>query len=170
MSKAKNFYCESSQSYTAEVEEWCERLEALMKEEMYAPIAIVSYMLPGQCTMVGCPLGDLEYQKLGEKMREDPAVFAAAEKTGLLAEGINKFLYAALDNAGSWAGYSDDVHYILENEALRKYVSFSDRYCAECLLACGNIICEVEHEDLWLAMARTIKGKLSNRKTRGYAY
>lgn len=170
MSKAKNFNYESSLDYTAEVEVWCEKFEALMKEEMYAPISIVAYMLPGQFTMVGCPLGDPEYRELGERMRANPAMFAAAEKTGLIAEGIKKFFYAALDNAGSWAGYSDDVRYVLENDALRKYVSFSDRYCAERLLAGGDILCEVEHEDLWLVVARAANSKLSSRKTRGYAY
>ena len=170
MSKPKNFNYESSLEYTTEVGLWCDRFETLMMEEMYAPISIVAYMLPSQFTMVGCPLGDPEYRELGERMRDDPAMFAAAEKTGLLAEGIDKFFYAALDNAGSWAGYSADVQYVLINDALRKYVSFPDQYIAECLLAGGEMLCEDENEDLWLEVARTADEKLSNRKTRGYAY
>lgn len=166
----KRLYPESSHEYAVEVEMWCERFETLMKEELYAPVAIVAYSLPHQNTMVGCPLGDPEYQELGEGMRTNSAMFAAAERTGLLAEGLDAFFYAALDNAGSWSGYADDIKYVLENDTLCKYVSFSDRYNAECLLAGGEMLCDDENEDIWLRVARAAQKKLDSRKTRGYAY
>lgn len=163
-------YIENSHEYAAEVAMWCERLNSLMKTELHAAFAVVAYFLPHQCTMGGCPLGDPEYKELGEGMRNDPAMFAAAEKTGLLAEGIDAFCYAALDNAGSWNYYADDVECLLKNDELRKYVSFSDRYLAEGLIAGGAMLCEEENEDLWLHYVRVARKKLDERKTRGYAY
>ena len=162
---------ESNRDYLEEMAMWCQKFTDLMKTEMYAAIAIVAYMLPGQNTMVGCPLGDPEYRALGEEMRTNPAMFAAAEKTGLLAEGIDAFCYAALDNADSWSGYAKDIKYLLGNDELRKYVSFADQYTAECLLAGGEMLCDDENEDLWLDVVRTALRKLKGRKTsRGYAY
>lgn len=166
----KDLYIDSNHSYIAEVELWCKKFNDLMKAEKHAAVALVAYMLPGQCTMVGCPLGDPEFKKLGEDVRTNPAMFAAAEKTGLLAEGIDAFFYAALDNAGSWNYYADDIEYLLKNDELRKYVSFSYRYIAECLIAGGAMLCEEDNEDLWIRDARAAENKLDERKTRGYAY
>ena len=166
-----NINFDSNYDYAAEVEMWYQKFTDLMKTEMYAAITIVAYMLPGQYTMVGCPLGDPEYQMLGEAMRTNFAMFAAAEKTGLLAEGVDAFCYAALDNADSWSGCAKDVKYLLENDELRKYVSFADQYTAESLLAGGEMLCDDENEDLWLDVARAAMRKLKGRKTnRGYAY
>lgn len=165
-----NTFVESSYDYVEEIEKWCKRFEVLMKEGKNAPVSIVAYYLPHQCIMVGCPLGDLEFKTLGEGMRTSPAMFAAAEKTGLLAEGIDAFCYAALDNAGSWSYYIEDIKYLLKRDELRKYVSFSNRYVAECFLSGGDMLCEFENEDLWLRFARAAKKKLDERKTRGYAY
>ena len=161
---------ESNCEYVEEMAMWCQKFTDLMKTEMYAALAILAYMLPGQNTMAGCPLGDTEYQMLGEAMRTNPAMFAAAENTGLLSAGMDAFFYAALDNAGSWFGYVDDVRYVLENDALCKYVSFSDRYIAECLLAGGDMLCDYENEDIWFRVAGAAQTKLDSRKTRGYAY
>lgn len=163
-------YIENSHDYAAEVELWCENFSNLMKAEKYAAIAVVAYYLPHQCTMVGCPLGDPEYKKLGESMRDNPAMFAAAESTGLFAEGIDAFCYAALDNAGSWSYYAADIEYLLKNDELRKYVSFSDRYLAECLLSGGDMLREDKNEELWDCYAHAAIKKLDERKARGYAY
>lgn len=165
-----NINFDSNYDYAAEVEMWCQKFTDLMKTEMYAAITILAYMLPGQNTMVGCPLGDPEYQMLGEAMRTNSAMFAAAENTGLLSAGMDAFFYAALDNAGSWSGYADDIRYVLGNDALCKYVSFSDRYIAECLLAGGDMLCDYENEDIWFRVAGAARTKLDSRKTRGYAY
>lgn len=165
-----SFYIESSDDFVAEVELWCKRLNTLMKAELHAAIAVVAYYLPHQCTMIGCPLGDPEYKELGESMRTNPALFAAAEKTGLFAEGIHDLCYAALDNAGNWDYYSDNVEYLLKNDTLCKYISFSDRYLAECLIAGGAMLHGVENEDLWLRYIRVAKKKLAERARRGYAY
>ena len=142
-----NFYIENSHDYAAEVAMWCEKLNNLMKAEKHAAVALV-----------------------GEGMRTNPAMFAAAEMTGLLAEGINAFCYAALDNAGSWSCCSEDIKYILNEDELRKYVTFSDRYMAECFLTGGAMLCEFENEDLWLRYARAARKKLDERNRRGYAY
>lgn len=159
---------DGSGTYIAEVQRWSNKFRDLMKTELYAPISIVAYYLPHQGTMIGCPLGDQEYQSLGERMRTDDAMFTAAERTGLIAEGIDAIFRAALDNCDNWAYYAKDVDFILKHTGLHKHVSFSDRCYAEALLAGGNLFCE--DEDLWLRCCSTIQKKLSARQTRGYAY
>lgn len=166
----KNINIENSYDYTREVENWTKKFNNLMRAELHAALAVVAYYLPHQCTMVGCPLGDPEYKELGEAMRVNPAMFAAAEATGLFAEGIDAFCYAALDNADSWNYYANDIEYLLKNDELRKYVSFSDRYLAECLIAGGAMLRDVDNEDLWLRYVQTVQKKLSERNRRGYAY
>lgn len=163
-------YIESNHDYAAEVDLWCKNYDNLMKAEKYAALAVVAYYLPRQCIMAGCPMGDPEYKKIGESMRANPAMFAAAERTGLFAEGIDAFCYAALDNAGSWAYYAADIEYLLNSDELRKYVSFSDRYLAECLLSGGDMLCDDENEDLWSSYACAVSKRLDERATRGYAY
>ena len=166
----RSFGMENSNDFVAEVEMWCKKLNNLMRSELQAAVAVVAYYLPHQCTMVGCPLGDREYQELGETMRTNPALFAAAERTGLFAEGIHDFCYAALDNAGSWNYYADDIEYLLKNDELCKYISFPNRYLAECLIAGGVMLREEENEDLWLRYVRVAQKKLDERARRGYAY
>ena len=161
-------YVDGSMSYISAIQRWSAKFRELMQSEKYAAISIVAYYLPSQCMMVGCPLGDDEYQRIGEQMRNDGAMFAAAEKTGLLAEGIDAIFAAALDNCDSWAYYANDIAFILKNSALHKYVSFSDRYLAECFLSGGKMLCE--DEDLWLRYGKAAEKVLSQRKTRGYAY
>ena len=165
-----SLYIENSIDFTREVEAWTKKLNELMKAELNAALAVVAYYLPHQCTMVGCPLGDSEYKQLGEVMRTDPAMFAAAEVTGLLAEGIDAFCHAALDNVDNWDCYSDDIEYLLKNDELRKYVSFSDKYIAEILIAGGAMLRDVDNEDLWLRYVQAAQKKLRERARRGYAY
>ena len=62
-------FVDGSGAYIAAIQRWVAKFSELMRTEMYAPIAILAYYLPHQCTMVGCPLGDKEYQNLGEQMR-----------------------------------------------------------------------------------------------------
>lgn len=161
-------FIDGSSAYIAAMQRWVAKFKELMRTEMYAPLSIVAYYLPRQSTMIGCPLGDKEYQSLGEQMRTDDAMFAAAEKTGLIAEGIDAIFQAALDNFDSWSYYAKDIEYILKHAGLHKYVSFSDRYYAEALLAGGELFCE--DEGLWDRCYATVQAKLSSRKTRGYAY
>lgn len=164
----KQVFVDGSAAYIAAMQRWVAKFRELMRTEKHAPISIVAYYLPRQCTMIGCPLGDKEYQSIGEQLRTDAAMFAAAEKTGLIAEGIDAIFYAALDNGGSWSYLAKDIEYILKHPELNKYVSFSDRYYAEALLAGGELYCE--HEDLWLQCYRAVQKKMSERQTRGYAY
>ena len=138
---------DGSGAYIAAVQRWSAKFRDLMKAEQYAPISIVAYYLPRQCTMIGCPLGDKEYQDLGERMRIDHAMFTAAERTGLIAEGIDAIFQAALDNCDNWAYYAKDIDFILKHTELHKYVSFSDRCYAEMLLAGGNLFFEDENEN-----------------------
>ena len=161
-------FLDGSGAYIAAMQRWVAKFRELMRSEKYAPISIVAYYLPRQSTMIGCPMGDKEYQSLGEQMRTDAAMFAAAEKTGLIAEGVDAIFQAALDNFDSWSYYAEDVEYILKHPGLHKYVSFSDRYYAETLLAGGKLFCE--DEVLWGRCYDTIRAKLSARKSRGYAY
>lgn len=164
----KQVYEDGSGAYIAAMQRWVAKFRELMRTEKHAPISIIAYYLPRQCTMIGCPLGDKEYQSLGEQLRTDAAMFAAAEKTGLIAEGIDAIFYAALDNCGSWSYLAKDIEYILKHSELNKYVSFSDRYYAEALLAGGELFCE--NEELWDRCYTTVQTKLSARTTRGYAY
>ena len=159
---------DGSNAYIASIKRWVAKFQDLMSAEMYAPTAIVAYYLPSQHTMIGCPLGDNEYQKIGEQMRTDYAAFAAAEKTGLLAEGIDSIFGAALDNCDNWAYYAKDIKYILKCAELCKYVRFCDRYVAEVLLSGGALYCD--DEELWQRCCSTAQRKLSARKARGYAY
>ena len=161
-------YLEGSSVYIAAIQKWIVKFNEVMRTEMYAPVSIVAYYLPGQCAMIGCPLGNEGYQSLGECMRTDYAMFVAAEKTGLIAEGIDAIFHAALDNCGSWSYLAKDIEHILKHSELNKHVSYSDRYCAEALLAGGELYCE--HEDLWVQCYRTVQQKLSERQTRGFTY
>ena len=102
-------------------------------------------------------------------MRSNPAMFAAAETTGLLATGIDAFFYAALENFDNWCYYYDDIQYILRNDALRKFVAFDDRSLAEFFLS-TKISWDENDEDFWLRCYDLAVQKLNQRKTRGYAY
>jgi len=148
------------------VAQWCDEFNKLMQAEKYAALAIFGYSLPHPSNMIGCPLGDPEFERLGLLIASDCNAFAAAEKTGLIAEGVDAIFSSALDNDGSWTYHYDNIKYILANEELRKYVSFTDRYTAEHLIAAGDIL--LEDEDFWYDYARAIQKKLRERVLRGY--
>lgn len=148
------------------VAQWCDEFNKLMQAEKYAALAIFGYSLPHPSNMIGCPLGDPEFERLGLLIASDCNAFAAAEKTGLIAEGVDAIFSSALDNDGSWTYHYDNIKYILANEELRKYVSFTDRYTAEHLIAAGDIL--LEDEDFWYDYARAIQKKLRERELRGY--
>ena len=60
-----------------------------------------------------------------------------------------------------------DEQCIMENEALRKYISFSDRYTLEKLLSCGETL--LGNDVLWVKEVKAIMKQLQNRRARGYA-
>lgn len=151
---------------TMNIDQWCEILNDLMESEKSASVAIVGYSLPNASFVLGCPLGDPEFEKLGALVACDATVFAAAEKTGLLAEGIDAIFFDALNNCGSWSYHYDNVKHILSVPELRKYVSFSDRFVAERLMAAGEMLCE--NDDLWYSYSSTIHRKLMDRNSRGF--
>lgn len=163
-----NFNIENNHEYVAEVSAWVARFNVLLATEMYAAMAIVAYYLPKQCVMACCPLGDLEYQSMGEAMRSNPAMLAAAGETGLLADGIDRLFYAALSDFDNWCYYASDIKYILENDELRRYVSFQDRCFAESFFSGGSVL--KEDEDLWSKYYDVVEQRLNQRKTRGFAY
>ena len=148
------------------VEQWCEKLNSLMLTATDAAVAILGYSLPFPSNMLGCPLGDEEFEKYGALISCDCNALAAAEKTGLIAEGIDSIFRDALNNSGSWCYHHKNISFILEHDELRKYVSFSDRYVSERLLEGGEILCE--NDDLWECYVETLLEELRNRKLRGY--
>lgn len=148
------------------VEFWCEKLNSLMMAENHAAVAIFGYSLPYPSNMLGCPLGDEEFKKYGALISCDSEAFAAAEKTGLIAKGIDAIFFDALNNCGSWSYHFENVKYILETEELSKYVSFDDRYVAEHLISGGKILCE--DDALWFSYVTAIDKKLCERSSRGY--
>lgn len=162
------FNVKSNHEYVAEVSAWVARFNALLMSEMYAAMAVVAYYLPKQCIMGCCPLGDAEYQSMGEAMRSNPAMLEAAGKTGLLAEGIDRLFDAALDDFDNWYYYASDIKYILRNDELKKYVSFRNRCFAECFFSGGSAL--KEDEELWSKYYDLVEQRLNHRKTRGYSY
>ena len=148
------------------VDQWCYKLNSLMQTEKYAAVAILEYSLPVHSLPLGCPLGDPEFEMLGSLLLRVPTLYEAAEKTGLIAEGINAIFFDALNNCGSWSYHYDNIKYILEHEKLRKYVSFSDRYIAEKLLGYGEDLCK--KDNLWYSHIKELQEKLREREYRGY--
>ncbi len=148
------------------IDQWCYKLNSLMQAEANAAVAIFGYSLPHPANMLGCPLGDEEFEQIGALITCDCNALAAAEKTGLIAEGIDAIFFDALNNCGSWSYHYDNIKYILEHEKLRKYVSFSDRYIAEKLLGSGKELCK--KDNLWHCYIKTLREKLRERESRGY--
>lgn len=148
------------------VDWWCNKLGDLMRTNMDAAVAILGYSLPFPSNMLGCPLGDEEFKGLGAAISCDKNAFAAAEKTGLIAEGMDAIFFDALNNCGSWSYHHNNIKFILSHDELRKYVSFSDRYIAERLLEGGEILCE--NDDLWMCYVDVVHEELRKRKLRGY--
>lgn len=148
------------------VDWWCDKLNNIMKTYMDAAVAIWGYSLPFPSNMLGCPLGDEEFKGLGAAISCDENAFTAAERTGLIAEGIDAIFLDALNNGGSWCYHHENIRFILEHDEFRKYVSFSDRYIAERLLEGGEILCE--NEDLWGCYVEVLLEELRKRKLRGY--
>ena len=162
------YYFDNSAAYAAEVEKWTEKFNKLMMEYNNAPEAILAYYLPGQNTCLSCPLGDEEFQQIGEDMRTNEAMLRAAEESGLLVEAVKICFYKALDNYGSWSYLCDDLAYILDNPRLRCYVCFEDQFFARKLLAVNTL--NEDDEDLWDQYYDTLQKKLVARELRGYAY
>lgn len=148
------------------VDEWCDTFNALMNTEKNAAVAILGYSLPAPSYALGCPLGDDEFEKYGALLTCDRNAFEAAEKTGLIAEGIYSIFLDALDNCDSWSYHYENIKYILETDKLRKYVTFYDRYIAERLLTAGDILSD--NYDLWGSYVSALMDKLSLRSNRGY--
>lgn len=151
---------------TKDVDWWCNKLNNIMKTEMDAAVAILGYSLPFPSNMLGCPLGDDEFKGLGAAISCDEHAFAAAEKTGLIAQGMDAIFTDALNNCGSWLYHYNNIKFILSHDELRKYVSFDDRFIAEHLLAEGKSLCD--NDALWFSYANALFNKLIERESRGY--
>lgn len=162
------YYFDNSAAYAAEVEKWTEKFNKLMMECNNAPEAILAYYLPGQNTCLSCPLGDEEFQQIGEDMRTNEAMLRAAEESGLLVDAIKNRFYRALDNQDNWRYLKDDVAYILDHPCMRRYIRFEDQFIARKLIAANALI--EDDEDLWYLYADRLHKKLDDRELRGYAY
>lgn len=163
----KEYFFENSIEYEAEIAEWREKLTDLMKREKYAAVAILGYYFGDSSCMLGCPLGDPEFERIGTEMQKNPALFTAAENVGLIAEGVSDIFYDALDNPGSWCYHHDKIRYIFENEGLSRHVPYRDRYLAEALLSGGKDIYN-DDDDRWHKIFDVAKQTQEKRNMRGF--
>ena len=161
-----NTYFDNSCEYAAQVNLWSEKLTKLMKKYDNAAEAILAYYLPGHSEFLTCPLGVDEFKCNGEEMRENGAVFAAAERTGLIVKGVKILFDFALENYDSWCGMERDIRYMLEHPQLGCYVHFEDRYLAERLLRAELA---QEEEDSWCDYYDIVMQELNNRNQAGFA-
>lgn len=161
-----NTYIDNSCEYAAQVNLWSKKLTKLMLEHDNAAQAILAYYLPGHSEFLTCPLGVDEFKSIGEEMRENAAVFAAAEKTGLIAKAVTIIFDFALENYDSWYGMESDIKYMLEHPQLSCFIPFEDRYAAQKLLDAD--LTQDDDEDVWFDYACAIQKKLGNRKLTGF--
>lgn len=163
-----NTYIDNSCEYAAQVDLWSKKLTELMLEHDNAAESVLAYYLPVHSEFLTCPLGVDEFKRIGEEMRENAAVFAAAENTGLIAKAVEKLFGFALDNHGSWCAMVKDVRYMLEHPQLGRYIHFEDRYLAERLLHAD--LAQGDDEDFWCDYYDIVMRKFKNRKLTGFAY
>ena len=156
----------SSVEYAMAVEKWSAVFTELMCGSNNAAVAVLAYYLPGNSDFMTCPLGVSKFKKLGTMMRDDEAMFAAAEDTGLLAEAVADLFRLALDNHGNWCAMDEDIKHMLENAQFRRYIPFKYRFCAEKIMAANELLCA--DEELWDKCSNELESKLSERKLIGY--
>ena len=133
--------------------------ENLTKELLADPNAAASIlgyyleMMVGRNCTIFCPLGYEPYEKIGKAMTENPVVFQAAKASGLLAEGIDQYVKAALSNDGCWHCMDDGVAYLLNDNELRCFIQPRERFLAEAMLMelAGK---EVDEEEWWTIYRR----------------
>ena len=156
----------SSIEYAMAVEKWSEVFTELMGGSNNAAVAVLAYYLPGKSDFMTCPLCVSAIKKLGTMMRDDEAMFAAAEDTGLLAEAVAELFRMALDNHGNWCALDEDIKYMLENAQFRRFIPFKYRFCAEKIMTENELLCK--DEDLWDKFTNELERKLNERKLIGY--
>lgn len=116
---------------------WIQLFEKEMMADTNAAGAILSYYLEallGQSYRVFCPCGYSLYEKMGDEMASRKTVLKAAEKAGLLAEGVARFVEVALSAEEYWFRMDVSVGYLINDPDLRRFIPFSNRYIAENLL------------------------------------
>ena len=149
---------------------WEQKLEYQMCRDPNAAVAILSYYLEkkvGMYCTIYCPLGYEPYEVLGTAMAEDPDVFMAAKKTGLLAEGVSHYLEGALSNIGCWHCMEVGVAYMLRNEELREFMPYRQRFIAEGLVRLTPNTEGENEDDEWSEAWDLVKKQLKN-KMKGY--
>ncbi len=150
--------------WIAEVKLWERKFREMMQNEMFASIAVVRYYLACNTLTSIYPSECEKYRYYGMVIAVNTAAFAAAENTGLLAEGITGIFHTALDNYGNWLDHETDIKNIMKKDKLRKYVSFTDRRYAEMFLSCDKM--ERYNEDLWEYLKDVTKKKLATRSAK----
>lgn len=161
-----NTNIDNSCEYAAQVNLWSKKLTELMLEHNNAAESILAYYLPHESEFMTCPLDVQEFEEIGVEMRDNVALFDAAQNTGLFARAVAKLFDYALDNHGSWCAMDEDIKYMLEHPQLRCYIPFEDRYTAQKLLNAD--LTHVDDEDVWFDYACAIQKKLDNRKLTGF--
>ena len=152
--------------YMATVAEWTRKFTELMLQHNNAAAAILAYYLPNGYDFLTCPLGVVEFQKIGEAMRTNEAIFTAAEDSGLIAEAVPELFCKALDNYDSWCAMDDGISYMMTHPQLLRYVPFEYRYCAEKLLEANALL--IDNEDLWNGYSDKLCSNLNERALTGY--
>lgn len=161
-------YVENSTAYAAEVSKWTDKFVEFMLAYSNAPITILAYYLPHQYAFMSCPLGDDEFKRIGEAMRNNEAMFVAAENSGLMAEAMDAYFSLALDNPDNWHYLWEDINHIVNNQHLRRFVRFEPMYIAQKLLSANDVI--DDNDDLWYSYAEQLDQKMCERSLRGFSY
>lgn len=147
---------------------WIKRFEDEMMADTNAAGSILSYYLKsllGQSCTVFCPRGYTPYAEIGDEMSSSKTILKAAEKAGLLAEGVARFVAVALSNEDCWYRMDVGVSYLINDPNLRRFIPFRDRYIAENMLYWQDNmdVVGVEWEDIY----NLYRNKLG-REMRGY--
>ena len=166
MDKLTNDIIAEVVEFNDEIRLWETKFIDLMSHYWNASAAIVKYYVTDDYIIDTCPLGDAEYESLGKEMRTNPAAFIAAERSGLLADGVSSVFTSSMDTYDNWAYNAPVIKEILSNSDLSRYVSYTDRCFAEAYLSGGDLL--REEDDLWYRFYSETQACLNSREERGF--
>ena len=107
---------------------WHSLFSALLSKDVFAPLLIVmgrlNIVLDADCPWATTPYAQ-RYAWIGEIMSdvEHENVYDAAEKTGLLARGLNDFAWFALSSKERKRTYASAVREIVSTECFARYLT-----------------------------------------------
>lgn len=153
-------------------EDWKDYIEGMLRTDPCAAASILNYYLhyaAGQTLHFFCPLGCDLYDHIGKKMAEDSYVLKVAVDIGLMASAIATHFGAALDVVENWNYLLEGTKFLLESEALKCFIPFSNCVVAEALMAeFGEVDYDGPDVDRWYDRNRELHEFLRNGEYRGY--